>query len=181
MQYKLYVIICSMSKEYLKQLEQTGEYVFHGSPNGEIEELEPRQSTHVPDFSKPTEFILDGKPSIAATPNHQFAIFRALINGKNVPIDHTSGFGFQTNENGDLVPNFRVSAKEVLEHVKDKKGHVYVLPKSQFKPYDRDGIESERPSMEWRSESTVKPVEKVEVAYDDLPSIENIEVLDEQS
>jgi hypothetical protein len=41
------------SIEKLKQLEEAGEHLFHGSPDGTLEVLEPRQSTHTPDLSKP--------------------------------------------------------------------------------------------------------------------------------
>jgi hypothetical protein len=78
-------------QEKLSQLEATNEHLFHGSPDGTIEVLEPRQSTHIPDLNNPDESILDGQPAVAATPYAELATFRAIINGKNVPIKHTSG------------------------------------------------------------------------------------------
>jgi hypothetical protein len=159
-----------MSKECLKQLEEAGEYVFHGSPDGSIEELEPRQSTYVLDLNKRDEVADDGLPSVSATPYPEFAVFRAMINSKNVPNDHTSEFGLVIDkEHGEFLSEFRISSQDVLDKVKDKKGFVYVLPKSNFKPYRR-GIECDDvSSMEHRSHVSVKPVEVVEVSHADLP------------
>ncbi len=159
-----------MSKEKLSQLEESGQYVFHGSPNGEIEVLEPRQGTHIPDLSKPTEVILDGRPAVSATPYADLATFRAIINGANIPIDHTSGFGVT-----DGKKHFRVSSEDVLTHAKDKKGYVYVFDKDKFEPYDRNG-EPKLDNMEWRSYQSVKPKEVIEVTQEDLPDLEDIKI-----
>ena len=48
-------------REELIALESEEQYVFHGSADGAIEILEPRQSSHVIDSTKPTEKINDGK------------------------------------------------------------------------------------------------------------------------
>lgn len=159
------------SKERLFKLEQTGNHVFHGSPDGNIETLEPRQGSHVPDLSKPSETIADGMPAVSATPYADMATFRAIINKKNVPLSHTSGFGISPS--GEK--QFRVSSKEVLEHAKDKKGYVYVFDKKEFEPYSRNGQPTER-NMEWRSYNSVKPVDVVEVTSDDLSDINDIEI-----
>ncbi|MCF7865115.1 MAG: hypothetical protein K9M11_01230 [Candidatus Pacebacteria bacterium] len=164
-----------MSKEQLLQLEQEGKYVFHGSPIGTIEELEPRQSNHIPDLKEPTKTILDGRPAVSATPYIELAIFRAIINNKNVHIegDWNSGFGVT-----DGVIDFRVSDKEVLEQTKDKIGFVYLFDKSNFKPYTRGKGEDEgRPqSMEWRSYEKVRPVKVLKVTDKDLPDWDRIKV-----
>lgn len=161
-----------MPIEKLTQLEQEGKHVFHGSPHRDIEVLEPRQGRHVPDWSKPSETILDGNPAVSATPYAEIAAFRAIINGENIPINHTSGFGIR-----DGKADFRISSKEVLEHAKDKKGFVYVFDKNEFEPYKRDQVAT-TDAMEWRSYKTVKPVEVVEVTFDDLPSIDKIKVIE---
>lgn len=160
-------------RERLQHLEETNEHVFHGSPKGDIEELEPRQSNHIPDLTKPDEFILDGNPAVSATPYADLAIFRAIINGENMPFPHNSGFG--TDEKG--VKNYSVSSQEVLDHAKDKKGYVYVFDKKGFEPYDRDGrTEGIEKAMEWRSHEKVKPKEIIEVTSDHLPNLENIKI-----
>ncbi len=159
------------NKEKLLQLEKEGKYVFHGSPDGEIKALEPRQGRHVPNLDKPSKIILDGNPAVSATPYLDFAIFRAIINKKNVKFNFNSGFGFR-----DGKKEFRVSSKEVLEVVKDKKGFVYVFNKNEFEPYSRDGKAHEG-SMEWRSHEEVKPIEIIEVDYKYLPPEDIIEIM----
>jgi hypothetical protein len=154
----------------LLQLEQEGNYLFHGSPDGDIQVLEPKQGKHVPDLSKPDEVILDGKPAVSTTPYVDFAIFRAIINKKNIPIPFISGFGFKNGKK-----EFHVSKKEALEIAKNKKGFVYVFTKDDFEPYQRgEGINLTQ--MEWRSYKEVKPVGVIEVTYEDLLSQEEIEI-----
>ncbi|MBP6974997.1 MAG: hypothetical protein KBB54_03595 [Candidatus Pacebacteria bacterium] len=163
-----------MSREKLAQLEETGEYVFHGSSEGTIEELEPRQSNHIPDLNDPTKSIPDGRPAVSTTPHAELAIFRAIVNKKNVDLQEWhSGFGVR-----DGAKEFRVSSPEVLDQVKDKEGFVYVFNKSKFKPYTRGKAEDEgRPeSMEWRAYEKVKPVEVVKVTDKDLPDRNDIHV-----
>jgi hypothetical protein len=144
-------------KEKLLELEKAGNYVFHGSPVGDMETLEPRQGKHIPDFNNPEEFILDGKPAVSATPYAELAIFRAIINGKNIPFSHTSGFGISNGEK-----QFNVSSQDVLDEVKDKSGFVYIFDKKKFEPYDRNGNPNEN-NMEWRSYVSVKPVEIIDL------------------
>jgi hypothetical protein len=160
----------SQSKERLIEMENSGKYVFHGSPNGDIKILEPKQGKHVPDLSKPEETILDGNPAVSATPYAEFAIFRAIINKKNSP-GFNSGFGFKNKKR-----EFHVSSQEVLEITKDKKGFVYVFNKDEFEPYSRNG-KPHKDLMEWRSYEKVKPVDVIEVTYDDLPPKNNIDII----
>lgn len=155
-------------REYLLGLEKTGLYVFHGSPDGDIQILEPRQAHHVPDLSKPKELIPDGEPAVSATWVADFAIFRALINRKNTPPGTTSGFGFTTSGEKE----FRLPSEEIFESLRDKVGFVYVFKKSDFAPYSRNSTPSER-SMEWRAASLVSPVEVVRVSYKDIEHLKN--------
>lgn len=161
------------STKKLLQLEKTGRYVFHGSPNGNIDILEPRQSMHFPDLPKSTEGIPDGEPSVSATPYSDIATFRALINRKNIPFNHSSGFG--VNDSG--IKNFSISDAKILEEIKEKKGFVYVFNKNEFEPYSRNG-HAEENSMEWRAYKSVKPIEIIEVSHEDLPPIDKIKITD---
>lgn len=156
--------------EKLLNLESQRKYVFHGSPSGNIESLEPRQGTHIPDLTKPTESILDGRPAVSATPFVELAVFRAIINDKTIPINHSSGFGITNGEK-----HFSVSSVDVLEHAKGKSGYVYVFDKKDFEPYDRED-EPKTDNMEWRAYTGVKPVDIIEVTFDDLPFPNRIEV-----
>lgn len=157
----------SQNKEKLKKLEETGKYLFHGSPIGNIEKLEPRQALHYVGKNKP---IFDGEPSVAAAPDSETAIFMAVINSKNVHLSNlSSGFYSENNK-----MHFTVSSQKVLDEIKNKKGYVYVFEKTFFEPYSRNGNATER--SEWRAYQDVKPVEVIEVDSGDLP--ENIEVKD---
>lgn len=161
------------NREKLFELEASNNYVFHGSDNGNIEELEPRQSHHIVDISNPDETkIVDGNPSVSATPHVEIAIFRAIINGRNIPFNHTSGF-----ETSDGKIFFSVSEEKVFKAVRDKKGYVYVFNKKDFQPYNRERPENPRPhSMEWRSYKPVKPLEVIEITSEDLPIRDRIKV-----
>lgn len=161
-----------MSKEKLLKLEKENKYVFHGSPVENIDLLEPRQARHYPDLSNhPEEYILDGDPAVSATPYAEIAIFRALINSKNIHTNHRSGFDVMGGK-----PNFRLSSKEIIKELEGKKGFVYVFDRSNFKPYRRDG-EAVPESMEWRSYKEVKPLEVVEVWRNDFPSEDRVEII----
>jgi hypothetical protein len=166
----------SIAKEKLESFERTGNYVFHGSPDGNIEVLEPRQGNHVPDLSRPTDTVADGRPAVSATPFLDFAIFRAIINSKNVNIKGTWTSGFGIEEEGRK--SFRVSEQDVLDQVRGKFGYVYVFDKKNFKPYTRGKGEGEgRPgSMEWRSYEKVLPIDTIEVTDEDIPSAEQIQI-----
>jgi hypothetical protein len=117
--------------------------------------------------------ILDGRPAVSATPYAELAIFRAIINAKNVGFGHTSGFGLSSAGK----KQYRVSSGDVLETAAGKRGFVYVFDRAGFEPYDRDG-DVDGPRMEWRSYEAVKPVEVIEVTGDDLPPREEIKVGD---
>lgn len=154
---------------HLHNLAATTLYVFHGSPSPNLTVLEPRQGKHVTDISRPRESsIPDGNPAVSATPYVDLAIFRAIINGKNIRCSHTSGFGVS---NGEM--EFSVSSQQVLDEAEGKRGFVYVFDKKQFEPYDREGKAREE-SMEWRSYESVTPIEVVEVSSADLPPRERI-------
>jgi hypothetical protein len=151
----------------LLNLEKEGKYVFHGSPDGGIDILIPKQGKHFPNPEKIDEFILDGAPAVSATPYLEFAIFRALVNGKNAP-GMRSGVGFK---NGNK--EFRISSEKVFDSLKDKKGFVYVFDKKDFKPYSRNGNPHEG-NMEWRAYEKVKPLKIIGVNFSDIKPFMNL-------
>jgi len=153
------------SKKELKKLEETGEFVFHGSAL-KLDVLEPRQPYT---YSKTeNKMIEDGEPSVAATPYAEIAIFRAIINSDNEPKKHWSNFGASIGH-GSVLIEFGAN-KETLEQAVGKHGYVYILNKKDFSP--RNGHAQE---MEWRCDKKVKPVRAIEVTYNDLPEIKIIE------
>lgn len=139
----------------MHQLEATGQYVFHGSPVPDIEELEIRQAYEWEGDNK-TE---DGPPAVVATPYSDIAIFRALVY-----MDSTS-FGID-----DHGPHFSATDK-ALKLAKEEVGYVYVLPKNIFRPKEGD-----EKTMDWRSHQPTKPARIIKVSFEDLPdSIAKIE------
>src|SRR3989344_4707378 len=143
----------SQSKERLLLLEKEGRFVFHGSPISNIEELEPRQAHTIPKGEK--ELVNDGNPAVAASPYVEIAIFRALIKiGR-------SAFG--SDGEGNLY--FEASQK-ALDAAKTRVAYIYVLAKEDFVP--KSG--APMMAMDWRSEKPAKPVEIIEIGYQDLPN-----------
>lgn len=147
----------SEAKKQLLDLEKTGRYVFHGSPDY-IEALEPRQAYN----SNPQtgEDEKDGEPAVFATQYADIAIFRALLSGKDVPEDSQTNFG---TDGGKL--HFSTT-RNLLEAARDKKANIYVLDKSKF-------VEPE--GTQCRSYVAVSPIQTIEVSAKDLP--ENIVLL----
>jgi arylsulfatase A-like enzyme len=145
------------NREKLLSLEKKGEYVFHGSPD-DIAVLEPRQAYNK--NKKTGNMEKDGEPAVFATPYADIAIFRALINAREVKGESASKFGINDNK-------LHFSAtKNLLEAAKRKIGKVYILDKQKFQNFEE---------MQCRSTRTNKPIEVVEVTADDLPN--DIEIL----
>lgn len=160
----------STNKKRLLFLENTGEYVFHGSANGGIEKLEPRQAKNMNDDGVDLD---DGNPSVCATPYVEIAIFRSVLNRGNITnSNYYTQFG--TNRMGEF--NFAISNESAFNEARGKKGYIYVLDKKDFYPYDRKNPDSKNEkSMEWRAEREIIPKEVIEVDFEDLP--ENIEIV----
>jgi len=145
------------NREKLLALEKEGKYVFHGSPE-QIEILEPRQAEKI--NKKTGEMEKYGEPAIYATVYAETAIFRALINAKDVIGDSESSFGM--NESGLHFS----TTKNLLEAAKKKVGKVYVLDRQKFSNFR---------GMQCESNESITPLDIVEVSFDDLPN--NIETL----
>jgi hypothetical protein len=133
----------------LHDLERTGEYVFHGSPDPSISELEPRQPYDWTDGIEKE----DGTPCVAATQFADIAIFRAIV--------HDDSTSFGQNDNRTL--HFAATQK-ALDTAMKTIGFVYVLKKSAFIP--RHGDDQE---MEWRSDVRQKALQIIPVTVRDLP------------
>ena len=147
-------------KKRLIELEEGNKYVFHGSPEGGLEKLSPRQAKNYKDKDN---FYLDGEPAVCATPYIDVAIFMAIINSKNIKISNFSGFG-----RGKKGFNFRISSKEALDQTKDKFGFVYVFSKNNFTSFSRENDSNDK-DLEWRCYKEIEPIEVIKVFYDDLP------------
>lgn len=146
------------NRKKLLALEETGRFVFHGSPDV-LSILEPRQATNYNEETGENEE--HGGPAVCATTSADVAIFRALINESGVIGDLTSKFGM--NDDG---LHFSAS-QNLIDQARLKIGKVYVLDKQKFSHFE---------GMEERSGEAVVPVEIVEVSFADLPT--NIKLIE---
>lgn len=143
------VEVLSKNKERLLALEKTGKFVFHGSMDV-INELQPRQAENAGEKH--------GEPAVFATPFAEAAIFRSLINADKLEVKGESDNEFGIGDDG-----LHFSASEnLLAAARGKIGRIYVLDKGSFK-------DLEPGRMECRSFETVKPIEVIEITFDDLP------------
>lgn len=133
----------------LFEYESSGSYVFHGSPNGAITLLEPRQSTS---FGRP-----DGEPSISASSHIEPAIFMAIISRIN-----GGAMGIRPTEKN---PFGMVISESTWTKAKNEnwQGYVYVLEKVHFTQKDTE-------SWEWRSTQQVHPVDMISISHNDIDS-----------
>ena len=135
-------------REILKKLESEGKYVFHGSEDGSLKTLEPRQAYTF----KGKEEVPDGKPAVHASPFTDVAIFMAIINKRNCPKGFSSGF----NKTSFVLH----ASKETLEQLNEGSvGYVYVFSKDEF---------VFRNDTEVVSYTEVTPLKIVEVKKEDL-------------
>ncbi|GEM_PF-1067652 len=137
-------------REKLLALEKEGIFVFHGSPVGGIEALEPRQAVIGRNQKK------HGEPCVAATGFAEIAIFRAIINYENFPEGCASTFGLKHG-----LPYFETT-EAIRENLTGKTGYVYVFNKSDFEQFGKSNFES-------RCNKKIKPIEIIEVTSNDLP------------
>lgn len=147
------------AREVLKNLEETGKYVFHGSPD-RLESLEPRQAyNHVKREDGEYDAIPDGKPAVFASPNVDTAIFMAVVSRKNAPLGKRSGFSADNHGNFE----FRAT-KDTMDQIGEgANGFVHVFEKNKFEFMNHN---------ESVAYEAVSPVKVIEVKKEDLPSIE---------
>ncbi|MFI5240781.1 MAG: hypothetical protein ACHQUB_03695 [Candidatus Saccharimonadia bacterium] len=130
----------------LKKYKQAGKYLFHGSPEGNIELFTPRQASS---FGKP-----DGLPAVHASSEIEPAIFMAILGGRHVEAgwdDEFSGFGFYATD-------------RALQEARQKNwmGYVYILPSASF---------VERRHLEWASSTQITAIDKIKVTINDLSPV----------
>ncbi|OGY39545.1 MAG: hypothetical protein A2418_03265 [Candidatus Brennerbacteria bacterium RIFOXYC1_FULL_41_11] len=147
-------------RDLLLELERTGQYVFHGSEDGEIEVFEPRQAFNFIGGKK----VEDDKPGVHATPVVAVAIFMALFNGKNCPQGFSSSFVWDKNKHKVIFS----ATKQGIDQLKmgDASGYVYIFDKGLFQW---------RKHIEYISYNVAKPIKKIKVDFSDLP--EDIKII----
>lgn len=137
---------------------KTRGYLFHGSPNGEIELLEPRQALH---HGKP-----DGEPAVCAAEDVYRSIFISLLN-RSVLGDEakSAGSGWSRDGNG---PTIYKATKNLLDAAKTSKGYLYLLNPNDFAWVELDDPKHGK-KRELRSNKPVRPVGKIKVRLTDFP------------
>jgi hypothetical protein len=151
-------------REILKQLEALGTYVFHGSDNPNIEEMEPRQGYNHKDDGTIEK---DGEPAVFASDRVDYAIFMALINSKNCPDGYRSSADSIRNAKGEVELRLSTTQNGIDQLNEKSEGYVYVFHKSLFEQRSR--------KTEFISLLPVKYVYKIKVLKEDLP--DNISII----
>lgn len=150
----------SFEKQKLKILEETGQYLFHGSM-GALKILEPRQAHNYLNG----EQVPDGRPAVFASSNLEYAIFMAIINERNCP----RGFRASSGYSDEGVKLF--ATKETLSQLSDDaSGFIHVFDRFLFSPRDDNRIE-------FVSYQAVHPLQVIQVFKRDLSPY--IGILDE--
>ncbi len=112
-------------------------FLYHGSPHGGVEELNP---------SRKKQRDINEGPKIFATPNLWLAtLYMANESGKDCG-----------TFNGTPYTLIIGSREEFI--AKDKGGHIYVLPSDKFTSNPDKGLGR----LEWTSDEKVKPIKTIE-------------------
>src|SRR3989344_8234401 len=136
----------SSERQRLRELEETGLYVFHGT-KAEAEELEPRQA--VDTITGP-----DDDPGIHASQVADYAIFMAVA----APLGHSRSGA--TESDGSITMDYGIE-KSIQERLTDQtSGWVYVFNKEDFR---------QRRPVEWICTKPIRLVFKIKVSKRDLP------------
>lgn len=130
-------------------------YLFHGSPNGDIKTLEPRQAISYGE--------LDGKPAVCAASNLYDSMFLALFNRNRLP-DPSSGKSGWSHTHDQ--PHY-FATRNLIEAARKATGFVYLLDTSGFN-WVHLGESDKGPRREIRSLNPVLPIARLEVTYEDF-------------
>jgi len=126
-------------------------YLYHGSPNPDITELEPRQAIH--------SGKKDGEPAVCASKNLQDSIFISLFNRSRLEDSSSGASGWSRSRAG--LPTY-TATRNVIDAANRSKGYLYLLNPDNF-----DWVVLEDPvhksKRELRSLTPVKPLAKIEV------------------
>ncbi len=103
--------LLALPKKFDERLRiQTRGYLYHGSPNSDIAELEPRQAIH---HSRP-----DGEPAVCAGKNLQDSIFISLFNRSRLEGPNSGASGWSRDNSG---PTTYTATSNVIEMAKKLK------------------------------------------------------------
>lgn len=149
-------------EEFLKFLVEEKNVLLHGSPNADLEILEPRRAN---DAAKES----GNKEAVYAVTDPVLAIFHAIQDREKID-GAVESETRDNSETGEQEYKFSMP-KRSLESEPWKTGMIYIFNKDDFKP-EEDGGEL---SGEWTSEEEVKSIAKIEVRPDDFSYIDEVE------
>ncbi len=142
----------------LRELENEGKYLFHGSVHENSSVFEPRQAYTIREGKK----VEDDKPGIHTTPNLDIAIFMATVSPRNTNCKNFRSSFFRDNTGLRLQMN-----KEVSENMKpESSGFVYIFNKDDF---------TKRNEIEYISYKMVASIDFAKVKFSDL--LKKVEVI----
>ena len=136
----------SNSADKLIKYQKQG-YLFHGSPNPELEELIPKQSL---DTKEPDSWNTD--KAVFATSEPAAAVIFSLIDTEKLKESGEWSVKWEGNKTITTLP------KQWIETLKKQKGYVYVLEKESFK---------EKLYKQYKSKKGVTPIDKLAVTLND--------------
>ncbi|USN97664.1 MAG: hypothetical protein H6799_01020 [Candidatus Nomurabacteria bacterium] len=149
--------LLALPEEFDERLQiKTRGYLYHGSPDPNITELEPRQAIH--------HGMPDGEPVVCAGKNLQDSIFISLFNRSRLEDPSSGASGWSRDNSG---PTTYTATRDVIVIAKKSKGYLYLLDPDNF-----DWVVLEDPihksKRELRSLEAVKPLAKIEVTISDF-------------
>lgn len=150
-------------EDFFKFLVQEKNVLLHGSPDRNIDTLEPRQAN---DRAK----VSGNKKAVYGVTDTVFPIFHAILDRKG-PVGIVDSEITNNPETGEREYKFSMS-KDILDAKPFTNGMIYILDKNQFSPEHNDSGEL---SGEWTSENSVKPIAKIEVGPEDFRYLDKIE------
>jgi len=150
--------LLALPEEFDERLQiPTRGYLFHGSPRGDIELLEPRQANH---SGEP-----DGEPAICASDSFWDSMFKGIYNAHHLPVPEKYKSGW-SNDGSNLS---YYSTENLSKAAKGATAHLYLLDPTDFKWVDLGLGSDDKPRRELRSMKPVLPLTKIDFNLSDFP------------
>ncbi|MDP3697262.1 MAG: hypothetical protein Q8R55_04525 [Candidatus Taylorbacteria bacterium] len=149
-------------EDFLKFLVENKNVLLHGSPNRDLEVLEPRQAN---DTAKES----GNKKAVYAVTDPVMAIFFAIQNREKINGTIESGT-WDNPETGEQEYKFKIPKNTQATFW--TQGVIYIFDKNNFTTEKDNAGHS---SGEWTSDSTAKPIAKIEIKPEDFQYLDKVE------
>lgn len=150
--------LLALPEEFDERLQiPTRGYLFHGSPIGNIEILEPKQASH---SGKP-----DGKPAVCASDSFWDSMFKGLYNDHHLPVKDRYKSGW-SNDGSNLS---YYSTENLSKAAEGAVAHLYLLDPGDFMWVDLSFGQDNKPRRELRSMEPVLPLAKIDFNLSEFP------------